>query len=38
MTTEERPTLLSVSTGFGGNFPFRFGMPREIVVITLKKK
>ena len=35
---KERPTLLSVSTGFGGNFPFRFGMPREIVVITLKKK
>ena len=29
--------LLSVSTGFGGNLPFRFGMPREIVVITLKK-
>ncbi len=31
-------SLLNVSTGFGGNFPFRFGMPREIVVITLKRK
>lgn len=30
--------LLNVSTGIGGNFPFRFGMPREIVVITLKHK
>lgn len=30
--------LLNVSTGFGGNFPFRFGMPREIVVITLHSK
>ncbi len=30
--------LLSVTTGFGGNFSFRFGMPREIVVITLKHK
>lgn len=30
--------LLNVSVGFGGNFPFRFGMPREIVVITLKHK
>ena len=37
-TTEERPTLLYVSTGFGGNFPYRFNMPREIVVITLKRK
>ena len=37
-TTEARPTLLSVSTGFGGNFPFRFNMPREIVVITLKHR
>lgn len=36
-TTDARPTLLHVSTGFGGNFPFRFNMPREIVVITLKK-
>jgi predicted MPP superfamily phosphohydrolase len=36
---DDTPTksLLSVSTGFGGNLPFRFGMPREIVVITLKK-
>lgn len=30
--------LLNVSTGFGGNFPFRFNMPREVVVITLKHK
>ena len=30
--------LLSVSTGFGGNFPFRFNMPREVVLITLKHK
>ena len=37
-TSEERPTMLYVSTGFGGNFPFRFAMPREIVVITLKHK
>ncbi|MBQ9561511.1 MAG: metallophosphoesterase [Prevotella sp.] len=37
-TTKEHPALLNVSTGFGGNFPFRFNMPREIVVITLKKK
>lgn len=29
--------LLSVSTGLGGNFPFRFNMPREIVLITLKR-
>jgi predicted MPP superfamily phosphohydrolase len=29
--------MLSVSTGFGGNLPFRFGMPREVVVITLKR-
>lgn len=28
--------LLSVTTGVGGNFPFRFNMPREIVLITLK--
>lgn len=34
----DRPTLLSVSTGFGGNFPFRFNMPREVVLITLKHK
>lgn len=29
---------LYVSTGLGGLVPFRFGMPGEIVVITLKKK
>ncbi len=29
--------LLSVSTGLGGNFPFRFNMPREVVLITLKR-
>ena len=34
----DRPTLLSVSTGFGGNFPFRFNMPREVIVIILKHK
>ena len=34
---KEGVPLLSVSTGMGGNFPFRFNMPREIVVITLKK-
>lgn len=31
-------SILSVTTGMGGNFPFRFGMPREAVVITLKHK
>jgi len=30
--------MLYVSTGLGGNFPFRFGMPREVVMITLKRK
>lgn len=30
--------MLSVSTGMGGNFPFRFNMPREVVLITLKHK
>ncbi len=30
-------SLLNVSTGLGGNFPFRFNMPREVVLITLKK-
>lgn len=30
--------MLNVSTGFGGNFPFRFNMPREVVLITLKHK
>ncbi len=34
---DDKGAMLSVSTGFGGNLPFRFGMPREIVVITLKK-
>lgn len=29
-------SMLYVSTGFGGNFPFRLNMPREIVVITLR--
>ena len=28
--------LLYVSTGLGGNFPFRFAMPREVVIITLQ--
>lgn len=37
-TKREKETMLSVSTGFGGNLPFRFGMPREIVLITLKHK
>lgn len=37
-TGKDPETLLSVSTGFGGNLPFRFGMPREIVLITLKHK
>ena len=32
------PCMLHVSTGVGGNFPFRFGMPREIVLITIKHK
>lgn len=30
--------MLNVSTGMGGNFPFRFNMPREVVIITLKHK
>jgi len=30
--------MLNVSTGLGGNFPFRFNMPREVVLITLKTK
>lgn len=30
-------SLLNVSTGIGGNFPFRFCMPREVVLITLRK-
>lgn len=37
-TGPRQPRLLSVSTGMGGNFPFRFNMPREIVLITLKHK
>lgn len=37
MKNKNSEALLSVSTGFGGNLPFRFGMPREVVVITLKK-
>lgn len=37
-TTSSRNCLLSVSTGIGGNFPFRFNMPREVVLITLKRK
>lgn len=32
----ENDLLLNVSVGLGGNFPFRFGMPREVVIITLK--
>lgn len=30
--------MLYVSTGLGGNFPFRFAMPREIILITLKRQ
>ncbi len=30
--------LLNVTTGFGGNFSFRFNMPREVVLITLRHK
>ena len=37
-TYYNKKSMLSVSTGIGGNFPFRFGMPREVVIITLKKK
>lgn len=33
----EQKRMLNVSTGVGGNFPFRFNMPREIVLITLKR-
>ena len=29
---------INVSTGLGGFVPFRFGIPGEIVVITLKRK
>ncbi len=34
----EGERAISVSTGVGGFVPFRFGMPPEFVVITLKKK
>ncbi|MDD5895375.1 MAG: metallophosphoesterase, partial [Prevotellaceae bacterium] len=29
---------INVSTGMGGFIPFRFGMPGEIVVVTLRRK
>lgn len=38
MNKDGHRIMLSVSTGFGGNFPFRFNLPREVVVITLKHK
>ena len=38
MNANGKNCILNVSTGIGGNFPFRFGMPREAVVITLKHK
>ena len=34
----DQDRLLEVTTGLGGNLPFRFNMPREIVIITLKAK
>ena len=34
----EGDRAINVSTGLGGFIPFRFGMPSEIVVITLRKK
>lgn len=34
----EGDRAINVSTGLGGFIPFRFGVPGEIVVITLKKK
>jgi hypothetical protein len=37
-TTYEGTRALHVSVGAGGLIPFRLNMPREIVVITLKKK
>ena len=37
-TTHEGQRALHVSTGLGALIPFRFGMPGEIVVITLKVK
>ena len=36
--TYEGSRAIFVSTGLGGLIPFRFGLPGEIVVITLKKK
>lgn len=36
--TLQQRHLLSVTTGFGGNFPFRFNMPREVVLLILKHK
>lgn len=35
---DDKEAMLYTTTGLGGNFPFRFGMPREIVILTLKKK
>lgn len=35
---DDKEAMIYTSTGLGGNFPFRFGMPREIVIVTLKKK
>jgi predicted MPP superfamily phosphohydrolase len=37
-TTYEGSRALHVSTGVGALIPFRLGLPREIVVVTLKKK
>lgn len=34
----EGARAINVSTGMGGFIPFRFGVPGEVVVITLKKK
>ena len=33
----EGDRALSVSTGIGGFIPFRFGVPGEIVVVTLRR-
>ena len=35
---EESDHAINVSTGIGGFIPFRFGVPAEIVVITLRSK
>lgn len=35
---EEGDDAINVSTGIGGFIPFRFGVPAEIVVITLHRK